>query len=74
MSGCSCICNKIGDCEINFVTMPETIGIAEARIARATRSSLNAHRSSIEPPPACHDEDVALRTGGRGFDGFDDGR
>src|SRR5205085_1185798 len=31
--------------------MAEMTGICEARIARATSSSLNAHRSSTEPPP-----------------------
>ena len=30
---------------------PLTIGIGQAWIARATTSSLNAHRSSSEPPP-----------------------
>src|SRR6266403_171297 len=30
---------------------PETTGRRHARMARATRSSLNAHRSSSEPPP-----------------------
>ena len=29
----------------------ETTGIADAAIARTTASSLNAHRSSSEPPP-----------------------
>ena len=29
----------------------EIVGMAEAASARATGSSLNAHRSSIEPPP-----------------------
>ena len=29
----------------------ETIGIADSKIARATTSSLNAHKSSSEPPP-----------------------
>jgi len=31
--------------------IPEIIGIAELKIALATTSSLNAHRSSSEPPP-----------------------
>ena len=31
--------------------MPDTTGTAHARIARATTSSLNAHRSSMLPPP-----------------------
>ena len=30
---------------------PETTGSRDSTIARATASSLNAHRSSIEPPP-----------------------
>src|SRR6266403_1350815 len=30
---------------------PEIAGISEAKMARATISSLKAHKSSIEPPP-----------------------
>ena len=38
--------------------MPVMIGISDAAIARATTSSLNAQRSSSEPPPRADDEHV----------------
>src|SRR5438309_7175226 len=36
---------------------PEITGISEAKMARATISSLKAHKSSIEPPPRARSEE-----------------
>ena len=39
---------------------PHTTGSGQAAIARTTRSSLNAHRSSSEPPPRHDDQRIDL--------------
>ena len=43
--------DEIRDGEVHFVADAATTRDRQARIARATRSSLKDHRSSIEPPP-----------------------
>ena len=43
--------DEIADREVGFVADTRTIGSADSNTARATISSLNAHRSSSEPPP-----------------------
>jgi hypothetical protein len=42
---------EVAQGEIRFVTDPADDGTSELATARTTRSSLNAHRSSMEPPP-----------------------
>jgi len=44
--------DEIGDGEIGFMATPEITGIFEAKMARATISSLKDHKSSMEPPRA----------------------
>jgi hypothetical protein len=53
--------NKIANREIDLMPHGGNHRLLDRTMARATRSSLNGHRSSIDPPPRSHDDDVYIR-------------
>ena len=53
---------------------PLITGMAEPVIARATPSSLKAHKSSIEPPPARNEDHIWFNGFVEGFQGCYDAR
>ena len=66
------VCGKIGDGEIESWPTPQISGMEDAAMTRAKRSSLNAHRSSSEPPPRARIEYIALRALAGELDGRGD--